>query len=158
MIELTGACSTSVQRVAHCRLLCSPVRGGLLQPHPELLCLHFPLSTKPAMSSSMLNIMVSDTNAEFNIDYLNPSTRAITYRDLRSLLSRLHNVNTEHREFADRATGDKFTDSTNIDAAITQLQFQPVEYQIRVQLYAAFYPVAADDAEAGEATDQRTVH
>jgi len=104
------------------------------------------------MSASTLTINVSDTSAEYTIDYLNPSTRAPTYRDLKSLLARLHNVTIDHREFADRTTGDKLSDTANIDPAIALLQLQPVQYDIRVQLYSAFYPVAADDVE-GETAD-----
>ena len=104
------------------------------------------------MSASTLTISVSDTSAEYTIDYFNPSTRATTYRELKSLLARLHNVTIDHREFADRSSGDKLSDTAAIDAAITQLQLQPVQYDIRVQLYSSFYPVPADESE-GEPTD-----
>ena len=99
------------------------------------------------MSASTLNINVADTSTELTIDYHAASTRATTYRDLKSLLSRLHNVTTDHREFTDRSSGQSLSDSADIDPAITELQLQPVIYDIRVQLYSSFYPVAADDSE-----------
>ena len=111
-----------------------------------------PTASAIAMSASTLTINVSDTSTEYTIDYQNPSTRATTYRDLKSLLSRLHNVTTDYREFADRGSGDKLADAANIDPTIAQLQLQPLQYDIRVQLYSSFYPVAAEELD-GEPTD-----
>ena len=94
-------------------------------------------------TSSTLSITFSDTGVKYSVDYLHPSSRATTYRDLKQLLSRLHGVRAEHHQFLrsdEDGSAVPLPDSEPITSAYPALSLHPVQYDVRVQHYAQLWP------------------
>ena len=94
-------------------------------------------------SPSLLLIRDADSGAEYSVDYLHPSTRATTYKDLLSLLHRLHHLSTSHHQLLytdDSGAQVPLTESDPITAAHPTLLLSPLRFELRLHQSGVAYP------------------